>query len=495
MDEPATPDDPSAIDPPAVEAPRPRPRWVLRGALMGLAVVAAGVGAAFFVLRDDDRSYPDAWDPRVQPYVDIVEKQRELSFDHPVTVRFLKAAAFEKSVRADKTDLDADDRKDLAESTSLLRALGLLAGDVDLFDAVNNATGAGTLAYYSFEDEAITVRGSRLTVANRATVVHELTHALQDQKFDIGKRLETLRKKAADGAATTQADALDAIVEGDAERVATLYRDSLDEDDRAALDAAEETDTAGALAGLEKVPKVVQTLLSAPYALGEALTQTVASEGTEKLDALFADPPPDDSVLLDPLRALEPLRTERVDVPSPRAGETSFDTGQIGSLLTYLMLAERIPLDDALAAADAWSGDAYVGFERQGVLCVRVDYAVSTSADRSRLDEAFTEWIGAVDRTRATVTSTGRTVTFESCDPGTNATLANDASEQALQLVATRAYIGAGTVDGGAPARFARCYADRVVAEFTIEQLSDPAFGEDDPAVTQRFESLAEACS
>lgn len=467
---------------------------MLRGTVMGLAVTAAGAAATFFVLRDDGSSYPDAWDARIEPYVEIVEKQRELSFDHPVAVRFLGAAAFEKSVRADKADLDADDRKDLAESTSLLRALGLLAGDVDLFDAVNDATGAGTLAYYSFEDEVITVRGTRLTVANRATVVHELTHALQDQKFDIGERLEKLRKEASDGGATTQADAFDAIVEGDAERVAARYRDSLDEDDRSALDAAEAADASDALTGLAKVPKVVQTLLGAPYALGEALTQTVASEGTEKLDALFTDPPPDDSVLLDPLRALDPLRTTRVDVPTLRSGETSFDTGQIGSLLTYLTLAERIPLDDALAAADAWTGDAYVGFEREDVLCARVDYAVSTAADRRRLESAFTDWIGAVDGTRATVSSSGRTVTFESCDPGREATLANDASEQALQLVATRAYIGAGTVDGGAPARFARCYADRVVAEFTVEQLTDPDFGEDDPAVTEQFEKLAEAC-
>jgi hypothetical protein len=487
-------DDPIVVDPPAIDAPRRRPRWMLRGALMGLAVTAAGAAAAVFVLREDGPSYPDAWDARIEPYVEIVEKQRELPFDHPVRVRFLDAAAFEKSVRADKTDLDADDRKDLAESTSLLRALGLLAGDVDLFDAFNDATGAGTLAYYSFEDEAITVRGTRLTLAKRATLVHELTHALQDQKFDIGERLETLREQAADGRPTTRADALNAIVEGDAERVATRYRDSLDEDDRAALDAAEEADTTDALAGLEKVPKVVQTLLGAPYALGEALAQAVASDGTKSLDALFTDPPPDDSVLLDPLRALDPLRTARVDVPPLRAGETSFDTGQVGSLLTYLMLAERIPLDDALAAADTWSGDAYLGFERNDVLCARVDYAVSTAADRGRLERAFTDWIAAVDGTRATVTSADGTVTFESCDPGAGAELANDASEQALQLVATRAYIGADTVAGGAPARVARCYADKVVGEFTLEQLTDPELGEDDPAVTERFESLAEAC-
>ena len=75
------------------------------------------------------------------------------------------------------------DHRDIRRYTSLLRALGLVTGKVDLLGATNEANGAGTLAYYSFEDKQITIRGQRLTPAVRSTLVHELTHALQDQHF------------------------------------------------------------------------------------------------------------------------------------------------------------------------------------------------------------------------------------------------------------------------------------------------------------------------
>lgn len=56
-----------------------------------------------------------------------------------------------------------------------MRAFGLITGDVDLFAAISEFSGAGTLAYYSFEDERITIRGQTVTPAVRSTLVHELT--------------------------------------------------------------------------------------------------------------------------------------------------------------------------------------------------------------------------------------------------------------------------------------------------------------------------------
>ena len=49
-------------------------------------------------------------------------------------------------------------------------------------------------------------------------------------------------------------------------------------------------------------------------------------------------------------------------------------------LTWYLMLAERLPLRESLAAADGWGGDAYVGFERGGDSCARIAYTGRTTA-------------------------------------------------------------------------------------------------------------------
>ncbi len=461
-------------------------------AALGLVLLIAGIGAV--VVRNHGSSDRRAWDPRIEPFAKSVERARNLTFDHPVKVRFLDDAKFEKTVRQDRKDLDADDRKDIKEATELFRAFGLISGDVDLFDAFNDATGSGTLAYYSFEDRAITVRGSELTLASHATLVHELTHALQDQRFGISELSEKFNKKSEDGEPTTEGAALDAIVEGDAERVADVYRRGLSPKEQKALKRAE-TKSEGKLDDLEGIPDVVLTLIGAPYALGEALTQAVASQDEEALNDLFRDPPPDDSVLLDPLKAIKPLsKPADVKIPALAEGEKSFDSGQVGSLVTYLMLAERIPVKDALKAADAWHGDAFVGFTRDSVPCARVEYAATTAAGASLLSSAFTEWIAAGPTSIASITGEGKRLTFESCDPGKGAKVSEDAATNALELVATRSYLAFGVLTAGASAKVARCFARRTVDEFSADELVDPSFGAGDPTVVKRIQTLAASC-
>lgn len=474
---------------------RKRRRRIALVLVVALALVA-GTGAFLLLRGDDDApSYPKKWDARIKPYVDIVEEERGLTFKHPVKVRFLDKAAFEKTVRTDKKELDKEDRQDIKETTSLLRAFGLISGDVDLFEAFNDARGAGTLAYYSFEDRSITVRGKTLALASRATLVHELTHALQDQRFEFADRLAKLRKKASDGEPTTAADALHAIVEGDANRVADLYRESLSTKERKALEKAESADSGESSDDFKGIPKVVLTLMGAPYALGQALTQTVAAEDEDDVDDLFENPPPDDSVLLDPLKALgDTDDATKVEIPKAASSEKKFDSGQVGALVTYLMLAERIPLREALAAADTWKGDAYLGFERKDTLCARVDFAADSDKGAVTLESAFKDWIAAEPDSSATISRAGDRVTFESCDPGKGAKLTNDASTKALELVTTRGYLGASVIEGGAPPKAAQCFSRRLINEFSIAELTDPKFGQNDPALIKRVQGFAAEC-
>ena len=123
--------------------------------LLGLAVLAAAATVYWLVIRDQGPPHPDAWDERVQDYVDIVEDERGLDFEHPVYVDFLPDAEFADQVTADEEDLTAEDREEIEQSTGLFRALGLLEGDVDLFEQANELNGAGIVGYYSYEDERI----------------------------------------------------------------------------------------------------------------------------------------------------------------------------------------------------------------------------------------------------------------------------------------------------------------------------------------------------
>ena len=65
-------------------------------------------------------------------------------------------------------------------------------------------------------------------------------HVLQDQYFDIGDRMTKLGKDK--GPDTGEESVLDAIIEGDATRVESSYRDSLNARQRKALDAGRNND-------------------------------------------------------------------------------------------------------------------------------------------------------------------------------------------------------------------------------------------------------------
>lgn len=472
------------------------PLWLVIGLVLVMIAGVGLVGAVMFQQEGDAKdgpSYPAQWDARVLPFVRVVEKERNLTFLHPVEVRFLSGEAFEKEVTTDEKELDDDEREEIEQFSGLMRALGLVDGDVDLFKAFNQAYGTGTLAYYSFEDERITIRGEKLSPAVRATLVHELTHALQDQRFDVGDRVEKLRKDAEDGADSTVATVLDAVIEGDAERVAAQYRESLAPKARRALEEAEGTDQADSLDGLKGVPKVVLSMISSPYALGQAMVQAVAEEGGNSgVDELYTDTPEHESVLLDPFRVLTgDVDAAEVDVPELAAGEEKFDAGAFGVLTWYFMLAERLPVLEALAVTDGWGGDAYVAFDRAGRTCVRIAYTGGGPADTGRMHQALRRWVRTAPE--ASVIREGADLLFESCDPGTTAEAGNDASMKALEVAATRAYLGIGLLDAGAPTRVAQCFAHEAVIQFPLSQLNDPAAG-NDPELRSRIQQVAAGC-
>ncbi len=471
------------------------PIWVV---LVAVVVLLALAGLAVWMLMphpDKGPSYPKAWDSRVAPYAKVAEKERGLYFRHPVNVRFLPPAAFEKTVTTDEKDLDDDDREELEQTTGLLRAFGLLRGDVDLFSSLNEAHGAGTLAYYSFEDERITIRGNKVTPAVRATLVHELTHVLQDQHFDLGDRMEKLGKESEKGPSSSEASVLQALGEGDANRIEELYRQGLTARQRKVLDAARQGENAGADKRLKRVPKVLLTMIASPYTLGQGLVQAAdADGGNSTVDQLFRKVPTHESSLLDPLGQLDgSLHAKHVDVPALEKGEKKFDSGELGVLTWYFMLAERLPLLESLEAADGWGGDGYVGFTRDGTSCVRAAYRGETSADTNRMYADLRQWIAAAPGSDARASRAGKLVRFESCDPGKAAKVGKDASQDAVDLLTVRASLGVAFLRGGVPLNRAHCLAGRMTQAFPISVLTDPKAGTD-PAVKARIQQLAAGC-
>ena len=457
--------------------PPPRRRWpYVAVALAVIAAALAAVGVAHYRSGPQGPPHPSKWDPRVQKYVDFVEKRRELTFKHPVYVDFLSDAAFEKQVTADRDELSDDDLKQLDEYAGMMRALGLVEGDVDLFDKQNELQGTGIIGFYSYQDERLRIRGTEITPAVESTIVHELTHALQDQNFDLGQRFTEL-DKADDAGASAASEGFHALVEGDARRIEGLWRNHLSDEDRAALDKEQKKGQQGFEKDAKDVPEAMVTMLAAPYELGQALLDVAVQQGGDvAVDDLFRSPPRTEEQQLDPW-TLVADHQGLLSVPAPRlpAGTKSFDDGAFGSVGWLLVLSERLSTPQALTAVDGWGGDTYAAYQEDGVSCVTIDYRGDTPEDLAQMRSALQRWVARGPKGSAEVTKEDQTLVFHSCDPGKDAAkVASGSSKDALGLAITRTYLSLQLVKAGLDVEVARCGADRLVREFTPAQLNGP---------------------
>lgn len=432
--------------------------------------------------------HPKQWDSRVVPYVELAEELRGLTFKHPVTVEFQAPKEFEKGLAADESELDDEDRKELEQFTGMLRALGLVHGDVDLFDEQDKLMTGGTLAYYSFDDETVRVRGTRITPAVKSTLVHELVHVLQDQRFDAGDRKRKLAK-----ADDSTAMAYSALVEGDARRIETKYAEQLSRKERRALRRDEARQSRGASDAISGVPEVLQTMMGAPYSLGEALLDVAMINGEDEVDDLFRNPPTTEEHLVDPftLTADDDSATE-VARPALEDGQKKFDSNTFESTGWLLTLAARLPLSTALVATDGWGGDRYVAYTEGGRTCVKIQYVGDTSRDADELHAALRTWIGKGPAGTATVQRDGtKGLLFRSCDPGTKAPSSGEHSNEAMELALSRTYLAVSLVDDGWRRADARCYATALVTHFTLDEITAETA---DPSTVAESRRLAGTC-
>jgi hypothetical protein len=395
-----------------------RPRLAAIASLLAtLALITAtlsgSAAAAAPTPMDAGAGNPPKRDMRVADLADFVERERGLDFKHRVRVRFLTDEQFTKEFATDEGDLTAQDKKDLEETAGFLRAVGLSQVDADqLLEDFSTIDATGTLAFYDHEKREVVVRGKELDVATKVTVVHELTHALQDQRFDLDK-LDAV-------AGNSGAFAEIALLEGDAIRMEDEYVATLGQQDQEAYDREFEQQIAESESAVPPdVPAVLEIIDFAPYALGPTFVEAIViQEGEKGVDDAFRRQPTSDKQILDPSAYLDGDGPERVRAPKLGPGEKPVgkpDT--FGALGLYLMLAARLDPAVALPTIGSWAGDSFVGFERGGSACVRATFKGTEPGGVDRIHAALGQWAAAGPSGAATVERVSETATLTSCDP------------------------------------------------------------------------------
>jgi hypothetical protein len=330
-----------------------------------------------------------------------VERVRELEFDRLPPVRLVSP---EQATRESLGELDhyVPPRRQRIEER-LLVMLGLLPPDTQLRELLGKALTEEVAGYYIPRTGTMAlVRGAGLDgLFAEVALAHELTHALEDQRFGIEPHGASgfLRDRAVAEAALREGSATLAMLEyvaltqgGGQELPAGARRLLLEELDQLALPAS---------TGL---PRYVREGLLFSYAAGARFVDRLQSrEGWAAVDRAFEEVPPLSSEqIMHPEKYEEGERPVRVRLRGVRAalpeGARVVARGDLGEFDTAQLLRDANGRRRSEEAAAGWGGSTFELWRlRGGGEVLVMGWAWDSARDASEFAAAARLSVGRLD--------------------------------------------------------------------------------------------------
>ncbi|HEX3557083.1 MAG TPA: hypothetical protein VIA62_27985 [Thermoanaerobaculia bacterium] len=315
----------------------------------------------------------------MQTLLEAAEKYRGLHARAPIPAGTLEEAGLKKKLL--ETMRQHLKPESLRAAEVSLKAFGLIPETLDLASYLPELLTSQVAGYYDTERKylAMVRRGGGAGKDDDDMVlVHELTHALQDQSFD----LEKLEKD--DDPLSDAGTAVIALVEGDA----TLTM--IDFQAQTSLENAPGADRlmSSMLADPEKLTQAMPDLPGADqfarapewlrdnllfgYLQGMTFCMSVRSRGGQKLldYAFTTDPPRSTEQILHPEKwhthRDDPIVVHLPDLAADLPGYRKAAEGGMGELsLRSLLHGGGVEWARAVAAAEGWGGDRFAVYEKK----------------------------------------------------------------------------------------------------------------------------------
>lgn len=240
----------------------------------------------------------------------------------------------------------------------IYKAIGFLPDDFDYVQGMINLYVSQLGGYYDPEKHHYVMAGWIPEIMQTAVAVHELTHALQDQYFNL--------KDFTDDSKFTTDEILarQALVEGDATAVMTDYallaqgKSLKDQKDVEAM-VLQNVIGLGFMGG--NAPNSVKLSLLFPYASGLRFVHSFLRKGGYKaIDGLYKNPPKSTMEILHPEKytgKIETSTNDKEDRISPDIKGEDIKTDVIGEFVISTILSECINGQIAAEAAAGWKSD------------------------------------------------------------------------------------------------------------------------------------------
>jgi hypothetical protein len=291
-----------------------------------------------------------------------VERLRGLRFLHRVPVHVITAQEARRYGVAEEAR-SAQPVRERGE-VEVEKLLGLLAPDVDLAKVKSAIYGEQVAGFYDTRrKQLMLVRGAGV---DEVTLAHELTHALEDQHFQLDRLAGRSQERLSDDAT----EAYTALVEGTATEVMVRYMLRYP---KSAPSLGDALGSLGASASSTPLPPYVMRSLLFPYLRGQAFAAALR-HGTSSWAlvnvALRYRPPISSAEVIDPDRWV------RVQRPAPvrlgGAGAVRGDGWQraAGSTFGQFETTQLLYASSGAAAAErlaaGWDGGRYELWRRDG---------------------------------------------------------------------------------------------------------------------------------
>jgi hypothetical protein len=323
---------------------------------------------------------------------DQVAAVRGLEWRRPVVAEAVDDVELDRLVReAFRSQYPA---AQYARRTSAWRTIGVIGPHDDLRRALLSFAAGQVAGFYNPQNGELVFRsGADLGVTERFTLAHELTHAIDDQHFDL-RRLDTLASQCRD----EEVQAALGAIEGSAQHFATLlltsYPPSLEDVAAGVGDMLSE-----ALLAPAGVPPFVTSLLLFPYSSGQSFVGSLErASGPPDVNAALRTWPPTTEQILHPDR-YPTDRPTPVEVPDLGGALGSdwrdLDVMQIGEEWLNEMLALRLDGSTADEAASGWDGGGYWAWANGAAAVVVMRTVWDTPADAASFADALDRWLAA----------------------------------------------------------------------------------------------------
>jgi hypothetical protein len=367
-----------------------RKRAILIVALLGAAAALHSATHIAPVVPNGLTPLPPELDREVRSLLKAAEHYRGLSLEHPVPRGVIDLPGLRKAV---SEDLDEDlPPARRAEAEAALKAFGLMPDTMSLATYLPDLLSSQTAGFYDAKRKylAIVARaGGLLEKPNvgedsaaedrrmdNAVLVHELTHAIQDQHFD-------LEKLTSDDPLLDASLAESALAEGDAtltmfDYIAGVEVEQSPELARRAIALLHGPQHAGqsGVPGekeLEEAPAWFRETLLFSYTDGFAFCLKVRQQGGQKLlDYAFStDPPRSTEQVIHPEKWYgkrdDPVAIEFPDLSPALGGWKKAAEGEMGEEGIRVLLHQNLKDEHAAtAAAEGWGGDRFTVWEQNG---------------------------------------------------------------------------------------------------------------------------------